>query len=115
MRGTLRGEGELATSEEVLSVRSLTWKDTTLINICDNNLIGKTLSEGKLKMHISPDYFSGKLVDRSEALRMMKDSSIVNLAGEKAVEIAVTNNLAAKEAIKTIQGVPFLMIYKFGF
>jgi uncharacterized protein len=102
-------------SEESLSVRSLTWKDTTLINICDHSLIGKTLSEGKLKMHISPDYFGGKIVDHSEALKMMKDSSIINLAGTKAVEIAVSNNLGSKEAIRFIQGVPFLMIYKFGF
>ena len=96
-------------------MRSLTWKDTTLINICDNSLIGKTLSEGKLKMHISQDYFGGKVVDQSEALRLMKDSSIINLAGEKAVEIAVSNNLGSKEAVRTIEGVPFLMIYKFGF
>ncbi|MDA4121556.1 MAG: DUF424 family protein [Thaumarchaeota archaeon] len=101
-------------TEESLSVRSLTWRDTTLINICDNSLIGKTLSEGKLKMHISPAYFGGKLVDDSEALKMMKESSIINLAGEKAVQIAVANHLGHKEAIKMIQGVPFLMIYKFG-
>jgi uncharacterized protein len=96
-------------------VRSLTWKDTTLVNICDNSLIGKTLSEGKLKMHISHAYFGGKLVEPSEALKLMKDSSIINLAGEKAVEIAVSNNLGSAEAVKTIQGVPFLMIYKFGY
>ena len=115
MRSAVRSEGELAMGDENLSVRSLTWKDTTLINICDHSLIGKTLSEGNLRMHISHDYFGGKLVDPSEALRLMKDSSIINLAGEKAVEIAVSNNLAAREAIKVIQGVPFLMIYKFCF
>lgn len=115
MRGQVRGEGKLGLPEENLSVRSLTWRDTTLINICDHSLIGKTLEEGKLKMHISQDYFGGKIVDGSEALRLMKDSSIINLAGEKAVGIALSNNLGAKEAIRTIEGVPFLMIYKFGF
>ena len=114
MWSALRGEGELEMSGETLSVRSLAWKDTTLINICDNDLIGKTLSEGRLRMHISQAYFGGRLVDSSEALRLMRDSSIINLAGEKAVEIAVSNNLGTREAVKTIQGVPFLMIYKFG-
>jgi len=99
----------------ILSVRSISWKDTTLINICDASLIGRTLSEGKLKMHISRDYFGGQLVDDSQALRMMKDSSIISLAGEKAVEIAVSNNLGHKEAVKIIEGVPFLMIYKFSY
>jgi len=96
-----------------LSVRAISWKDTTLINICDVNLIGRTLNEGKLKMHISRDYFGGEIVDDTQALRLMIDSSIISLAGEKAVEIAVSNNLGHKEAVKVIEGVPFLMIYKF--
>jgi hypothetical protein len=100
-------------SDGGLSVRSLTWKDTTLINICDVDLIGKTLNEGKLKMHISREYFGGQIVDSSEALRMMKDSSIINLAGQRAVEIALANKLAAEQAVRLIEGVPFLMIYKF--
>jgi uncharacterized protein len=100
-------------SDGGLSVRSLTWKDTTLINICDVDLIGKTLSEGKLRMHISREYFGGQIVDSSEALQMMKDSSIINLAGQRAVEIALANKLAAEQAVRLIEGVPFLMIYKF--
>jgi|ERR1700691_3445089 uncharacterized protein len=100
-------------SDGGLSVRSLTWKDTTLINICDVDLIGKTLNEGKLKMHISREYFGGQIVDSSQALQMMKDSSIINLAGQRAVEIALANKLAAEQAVRLIEGVPFLMIYKF--
>jgi len=96
-----------------LSVRTISWKDTTLINICDADLIGKTLNEGRLQMHISRDYFGGQIVDGQEALRLMKDSSIVNLAGKKAVEIALSNKLGAEKAVRVIEGVPFLMIYKF--
>jgi hypothetical protein len=98
-----------------LSVRSLSWKDTTLINICDVDLIGKTLNEGKLKMHISRDYFGGQIVDGDEALRMMRESSIINLAGRRAVEIALSNKLGAEKAVRVIEGVPFLMIYKFSY
>lgn len=96
-----------------MSVRSISWKDTTSINICDEDLIGKTLNEGKLSMHISREYFGGQIVDSDQALKMMKESSIINLAGEQAVGIAITNKMGAKEAVRLIQGVPFLMIYKF--
>ncbi|MGA2665249.1 MAG: DUF424 domain-containing protein [Nitrososphaerales archaeon] len=98
-----------------LSVRTMSWKDTTLINICDADLIGKTLTEGRLKMHISRDYFGGQIVDGQEALRLMKDSSIVNLAGKRAVEIALSNKLGAEKAVRVIEDVPFLMIYKFSY
>jgi uncharacterized protein len=98
-----------------LSVRSLSWKDTTLINICDADLIGKTLNEGRLKMHISRDYFGGQIVDGAQALRLMKESSIINLAGQTAVGIALSNKLGAEKAVRMIEGVPFLMIYKFSY
>jgi len=93
----------------------MSWKDTTLINICDEDLIGRTLNEGKLSMHISRDYFGGQVVEPSQALEMMKESSIINLAGRKAVDIALSNEMGAKEAVRVIQGVPFLMIYKFSY
>lgn len=96
-------------------MRSIGWKDTSLINICDEALIGKTLKEGKLQMHISRDYFGGQIVEPAQALKMMKESSIINLAGEQAVSIAISNNMGAKEAVRLIQGVPFLMIYKFAY
>lgn len=96
-------------------MRSITWKDTTSINICDEALIGKTLKEGKLQMQISRDYFGGQIVAPEQALKMMKESSIINLAGEQAVSIAISNNMGAKEAVRLIQGVPFLMIYKFAY
>ncbi len=102
-------------SDGGLSVRSMSWKDTTLINICDVDLIGRTLNEGKLEMHISREYFGGQIVDSTEALRMMKASSIVNLAGERAVDIALVNKLGAEQAVRRIEGVPFLMIYKFSY
>jgi len=64
-------------------------------------------------MHISREYFGGQIVDSEQALKMMKESSIINLAGEQAVSIAISNKMGAKEAVRLIQGVPFLMIYKF--
>ncbi len=66
-------------------------------------------------MHISRDYFGGQIVEPEQALKMMKESSIINLAGEQAVGIAISNNMGAKEAVRLIQGVPFLMIYKFAY
>jgi uncharacterized protein len=97
------------------SVRSMSWKDTHLINICDEDLIGKTLVEGKLKMHISTDYFGGELVGGDRALSLMRSSAVISLAGQRAVGMALSNSLGHKEAVKIVQGVPFLMIYKFNY
>ena len=95
------------------SIRTADYKGSTLVSICDEELIGTTVTEGRLKMHISPDFFYGEIVDGQEALRLMKVCSMVNLAGRRAVNLAIANELGAKEAVREIEKVPFLMIYKF--
>jgi hypothetical protein len=95
------------------SVRTIAWKNTHLINICDSDLIGKTLKEGKLQMHISKEFFGGQLVDEGEALQMLRESAIISLAGENCVQMALSNKLGSRQAVRVIAGVPFLMIYKF--
>ncbi len=71
------------------------------------------MSEGRLKVHLSEEYYSGEVVDKGEALRLIRTCSIVNLAGERSVLLAVDNELGAREAVREIEEVPFLMIYKF--
>ncbi len=95
------------------SVRSIAWKNSSLVNVCDADLIGRTLSEGKLKMHISKDFFGGELVGEDEALKIIRESAMISLAGEKSVNIALSNRLGSPQAVREIEGVPFLMIYKF--
>jgi len=95
------------------SIRTADYKGNTLVNVCDEELMGRTITDGKLKMHISRDFYYGELVDGEEALRLMKVCSIINLAGRRSVSLAIDNKLGAKEAIREIQNVPFLIIYKF--
>lgn len=96
-----------------LSVRSIAWKNYNMVNVCDADLIGKTLVEGKLKMHISKDFFGGDLVGEEEALEMIRESPMISLAGRRSVNIALSNRLGSPNAVREIQGVPFLMIYRF--
>ncbi|MDA4120535.1 MAG: DUF424 family protein [Thaumarchaeota archaeon] len=95
------------------SVRTSEFKGTILVNMCDEELVGRTVEEGKLKVHLSRDFYSGEVVDKGEALRLIRTCSIVNLAGSRSVSLAVDNNVGAPEAIREIEEVPFLMIYKF--
>jgi uncharacterized protein len=95
------------------SVRSIVWKNSSVVNVCDIDLIGKTLVEGKLKMHISKEFFGGDLVGEEEAVKLIRESSMISLAGARSVNIALMNKLGSPQAVREIQGIPFLMIYKF--
>lgn len=113
MRRKVKREGELTRLDARFSVHSIAWKNASIVNVCDTELIGRTLVEGKLKMHISTDFFGGELVGEEEATKIIKESTMLSLAGERSVKIALSNKLGSPQAVREIQGVPFLMIYKF--
>lgn len=95
------------------SIRTSEYKGTILVNICDEELVGRTVSEGRLQVHLSKEFYSGEVVDAGEALRLIRNCQIINLAGTRSVSLAVDNEVGAPEAIREIEQVPFLMIYKF--
>ena len=100
-------------AEKGFSVRTAEYRGSILVNICDEELVGQTVAEGNLKVHLSRDFYSGEVVSSGEALKLIRTCSIVNLAGSRSVSLAVDNKVGAPEAIRKIQAVPFLMIYKF--
>jgi hypothetical protein len=93
--------------------RELTYQTSRMVSICDEELMGTTLREGKLKVDISPDYFSGESVDEETALEQIKGTDIVSLVGNRIVERALREKLAHPRAVRKIGGVSFLMIYRF--
>jgi hypothetical protein len=95
------------------SVRTAEYRGSLLVNICDEELIGRTVTEGRLKVLISKDFYSGEVVGKGEALRLIRTCSVVNLAGRRSVSLAIDNEIGAREAIREIEDIPFLMIYKF--
>ncbi len=84
-----------------------------MVNICEEELVGRTLVEGELRVELNPEYFSGDSIDLKEALHLIDEASIVNLVGNTIVEEAVRRGYAHSAAIRKIGGISFLMIYKF--
>lgn len=95
------------------SVRTTEYKGSLLVNICDAELVGRTVTEGRLRVHISREFYNGEVVDKGEALRLIRTCAIVNLTGWRSVTLALDNEIGAREAVRKIEEVPFLMIYKF--
>jgi uncharacterized protein len=100
-------------SEKQYIARTIKYENTILLNICDEELLGKTVKGGKVDMEISREYFGGDLVNEDEAINLVRASSIVNLAGSRIVEKVIDQNLASERAVKKVGPVSFLMIYKF--
>ena len=94
------------------SVRVSNYQKNSTLNICDAELLGKKIIQDELTMHISESYYGEKLVEREEAKSLLKNSSIINMVGKETVSLSIELGIGSETGIKTISGIPFLLIFK---
>ena len=93
------------------SVRSTNYQNQSMLNICDVELLGKKIIEGDLTMHISESYYGERFVEKDEAESLLKNSSIINMAGKETISLSLKLGIGSEKAIKTVSNVPFLIIF----
>ena len=94
------------------SVRTNNYQKQSLLNICDANLLGKKIIQNDLTVHISENYYGDRFVENDEAESLLKNSSIINMAGKETVSLALKLGIASENAVKMISDVPFLIIFQ---
>jgi len=94
------------------SIRVSDYQKNSTLNICDAELLGKKIIQDELKMNISESYYGEKLVEKEEAKSLLKNSSIINMVGKEAVSLSIELGIGSETGIKTISGIPFLIVFK---
>ena len=84
-----------------------------LLAICDCELLGRTLREGKIVFQVKDEFFNGRKASVEEAIGMINNSTIVNLVGKCCVEKAIAKGYVHPEAVLKIEGIPHAQIVKF--
>jgi len=83
-----------------------------LLAVCDCELLGKTLREGKIVFRVKEEFYNGRKANVDEAMAMISNSTIVNLVGKNCVEKAIANGYVHPDAVLNIEGVPHAQIMK---
>ena len=83
-----------------------------LLAICDAEILGRTLCEGKIVFHVKEDFYKGARVNVEEAISMIENSTIVNMVGKNVVKKAIQRGYVHPEAVLNIEGVPHAQIMK---
>jgi hypothetical protein len=83
-----------------------------LLAICDCEVLGRTLQEGKIVFRVEEKFYNGGKVSVEEAVGMIENSTIVNLVGKNCVEKAIARGYVHPEAVIQIEGVPHAQIVK---
>lgn len=79
---------------------------------CDEELLGKTFSEGKFRLTVKKEFYSGKrLVSKEELEGLMEGAEILNLVGEGVIEVAKGLWKDIGGVLK-IGGIPHIQILK---
>jgi hypothetical protein len=84
-----------------------------LLAICDAEILGKKLCEGKIVFHVKEEFYKGAKVSIEEAICMIENSTIVNMVGKNVVGKAIEKGYVHPEAVLNIEGIPHAQIVKF--
>ena len=96
----------------MFSARIISHNNTRLLNICDSNLLGKTIISEKLSIKISESYYGEKLIKKAEAEHLLKKCNNINMVGKDIISLSVRLGIGSEEGIKKINGIPFLIVFK---
>ena len=98
---------------ELYAARATRYQGAVMIDICDLELIGKSLEQNGLVISLTKEYYQQEIIGPTRAEEMLQKCAIANLVGDKIIGHAISMKMAKEASIRRISGVPFLMIYKF--
>ena len=96
----------------MFSPRLIRHKDTNMLNICDKDLLGKTLNRDNFSLKISEEYYAEKTIEKEEAVELLKQSNNINMIGKEIIDLSVNMGIGSEKGVKVIDGIPFLIVFK---
>jgi hypothetical protein len=83
-----------------------------MLNICDSNLLGKTLTHDKFSIKITESYYGEKTIERDEAENLLKKCDNINMVGKEIISLSVDLGIGSQNGVREISGIPFLIVFK---
>ena len=96
----------------MFSARLVNHNTTRMLNICDFDLLGKTVTRDKFSIKIDEKYYGEKIVNKEKATELLKNSDSINLVGNEIISLSVSLGIGSLEGIKKINDIPFLIVFK---
>jgi hypothetical protein len=94
------------------SVKITEYQKNSMLNICDADLLGKSISQNELTVTISRSYYGDQIIDQDEARKLLRNSSIINMVGKNTISLSLELGIGSENGVKKISDVPFLIVFK---
>ncbi len=93
-------------------VKSYSTEKGTMVACCDEDLMGKTFREGKLKLSLESGFYGTSLLALGEALILIDRAEILNLVGTNIIDAAIDKGIVHPEAVILVAGVPHVQVMR---
>ncbi|MDC8452148.1 MAG: DUF424 domain-containing protein [Candidatus Nitrosotalea sp.] len=95
------------------AVKQVNQQRNRMLNICDAELVGRTVRQSDLEIKITKSYYGDRIVDEKEAESLLRTSSIINMVGKRTIDLSIKMGVGTAKGVKEIEGIPFLIVFKF--
>ena len=70
-----------------------------ILAACDEDILGKTFSGDGMKFTVSEGFYNGYLVTEEEFVDHLDEYTIMNLAGDRVIALAIENGHVSEDGI----------------
>lgn len=78
----------------------------SVVAACDEELVGKSFKEGKLRLEVHSDFYDGMRADAQVLQSYLQRCTVANFVGERVVSLAISWGFVSPENVLRIDGVP---------
>lgn len=83
-----------------------------LVAACDAEILGRTLTDGKIQFCVNKRFYEGDQMELEEAIQLIREATSANLVGSNVVRRATLEGLVHPQAVALISGVPHAQIVR---
>lgn len=87
-------------------------KNETLLSVCDEEILGKTFSEGGIKLEVKKDFYYENKCEKDKIKEFCNKASIINVVGKSIVKLLIDEDVVDKDKILEIEDIPHAQVVK---
>jgi len=82
-----------------------------LVACCDAEILGKRLKGDEVEIHVSERFYGGEQVHEERLLALLKEATVANLIGDRAVSAAQRAGLIEEGGAAEVCGIKHAQLY----
>ena len=93
---------------KMIAKEHITSDNRLILTVCDKEIIGKKFETPDLKLDMSSDFYNGKEKTEKEIVKLFEQAYMINLIGQKSVELGLKSKIISEKDIIKIKDIPYV-------